>query len=217
MISLKYLYISSIIVIFTSVTSYAQNKLDPSMATAHAGSKKHDGLALRLSLGFGYSSSSESYEGNDFSVYGVSAPMSIAIGYTVTENLIINADIFGAGVINPTFKLNGQSASLDNTSITHAAFGVGFTYYIMPSNMYIAGSIGCAQSQLKTTIGNVTNKHETEMGLGVNLMIGKEWWVSDNWGLGLAGQFIYLSPKDKNVDSYLNTIAFGLLFSATYN
>ncbi len=26
-------------------------------------------------------------------------------------------------------------------------------------------------------------------GLGAKIAVGKQWWVGDSWGLGLAGQF----------------------------
>ncbi|MEO1271869.1 MAG: hypothetical protein AAFX99_27560 [Myxococcota bacterium] len=52
-------------------------------------------------------------------------------------------------------------------------------------------------------------------GYTVNLMVGKGWWVSDQWGIGAAGQFYTMSVPDD--DTELSARAFGLLLSATYN
>jgi hypothetical protein len=53
----------------------------------------------------------------------------------------------------------------------------------------------------------------------MNLMVGKEWWVSTNWGLGVAGQIMYMSIKDKEIieEKDMTFASFGVLFTATYN
>ena len=58
-------------------------------------------------------------------------------------------------------------------------------------------------------------------GIGINLAIGKEWWVSDNWGLGVAAQLSSTVLPDKNLrtgeELNLTTHSVGILFSATFN
>lgn len=62
---------------------------------------------------------------------------------------------------------------------------------------------------------------ETDNGIGINLAIGKEWWVSDNWGLGVAAQLSSTVLPDKNLrtgeELNLTTHSVGILFSATFN
>ncbi len=50
-------------------------------------------------------------------------------------------------------------------------------------------------------------------------MVGKEWWVTDNWGVGVAAELLLSSMKDDPVvsDATYSATTFGLLFSATYN
>jgi hypothetical protein len=50
-------------------------------------------------------------------------------------------------------------------------------------------------------------------------MIGKEWWVSDNWGLGIAGQFFAGRMNDSEAPGAptWETTAAALVFSATCN
>jgi hypothetical protein len=47
-------------------------------------------------------------------------------------------------------------------------------------------------------------------------MVGKEWWVGADWGIGLAGQFVYVAVED-DVLGDVSGLALSLLFSATYN
>jgi hypothetical protein len=62
----------------------------------------------------------------------------------------------------------------------------------------------------------------------VKATFGKEWWVSDNWGLGLAGQVVLGSIKDSKILSGVGAdapvsnaswtvAAFNVLFSASFN
>jgi hypothetical protein len=59
------------------------------------------------------------------------------------------------------------------------------------------------------------------MGVGASFMAGKEWWVSHDWGLGVAGQFRVAWMKAKaefaGSDDTMTATAFAILFSATYN
>ena len=45
--------------------------------------------------------------------------------------------------------------------------------------------------------------------------IGKEWWVGDEWGLGLNGQFALSSNEDEG-ETWTTTWV-GIAFSATFN
>lgn len=55
-------------------------------------------------------------------------------------------------------------------------------------------------------------------GLGVQVIVGKEWWMTPDWGLGIAGELTLASMKDRNDPSTSwNGGGFGVLFSATYN
>ena len=58
-------------------------------------------------------------------------------------------------------------------------------------------------------------KGESEYGIGFNAMVGKEWWVGEDWGIGATGYLSYGTMKDK--DYTINYFYVGVLFSATYN
>lgn len=63
--------------------------------------------------------------------------------------------------------------------------------------------------------GDNETESGTERGLGWYLSLGKEWWVSDNWGLGVAG-FTYTSKSTYPAEgSHVHNTVFGLTFSAT--
>lgn len=90
------------------------------------------------------------------------------------------------------------------------------TYYFMPSNVYLSGSLGLANAAIETDF----DTFDSDFGYGINLAVGKEWWVSDNWGLGVASHLYYSRIPDAELNGeepYLDTVSVALLFSATFN
>ena len=48
-------------------------------------------------------------------------------------------------------------------------------------------------------------------------MVGKEWWASENWGLGMAADLVYSRIPDSSGSATWNGFGAGVLFSTTYN
>jgi hypothetical protein len=174
---------------------------------------EHDGFFLRLALGFGFLRATEDSGLGSFALSGLSGNISIALGATITDNLNVAVEIFGGNVVEPTGELDGEEfRSAETTELTTSALGVGVTYYFMPINVYLAASLGAGYAVLETPLAI----GDTDTGFALNLMAGKEWWVADDWGLGIAGQLFYMSLPDDG-DQNLNVLSFALMFSATYN
>ncbi len=179
------------------------------------GFHQHDGFYLKFQLGAGYQNLTyQNWSGSDdmeFSGFGGS--FAFQIGGVVAGNFILFAELNHFLMTDPDVKLGGASGSTSDTSVSVLGVGGGFSYYIMPSNIYFSASISASRATLEIS-GNSGN---SEYGLGGQIAVGKEWWVSKNWGLGLAliGQFS--SMKDKGVDNKIYNYYTGLAFSASYN
>jgi hypothetical protein len=110
---------------------------------------------------------------------------------------------------------NGADISSSVSASSTSLVGIGMTSYFS-SNYYLTGAVGMAESRYKS---NGTT-YKTDKGYGANIMAGKEWWVSDDWGLGIAGQFLYtVCPAKSSAGSRpdVKSSSFGILFSASYN
>jgi hypothetical protein len=180
---------------------------------ANAEEHKHDGFFLRLAPGLGGFSASETLGTNELEVSGRNGLFNFSIGGALTENLILHLDTSGMSSSDPTIKMNGQSGTT-NGKLSTSVIGVGLTSYFS-SNVYLTGAIGIA----RTTYKSNGSTFETDSGWGINLMLGKEWWVSENWGLGVAGQFLYTTcpdPVGNGTTVDLITTSLGVLFSTTY-
>lgn len=173
---------------------------------------RHLGFALRLDGGPGYISSTDSLY--DTTMKGGSGAFGLVVGGAVAENLILGADIWGITAFSPTISQGTMSVSTGNVSVSLTGIGLNVTYYLMPANVYL--SLSPSISRLSLTIGGVSAS--TKNGLGMKMALGKEWWVSDHWGLGAAAQFFLASNEDQGTSPPTwSSRAFAIAFSATYN
>jgi hypothetical protein len=144
--------------------------------------------------------------------------MDVAVGGAVADNVILFGDFFFAEADHPEATINGVGAGTLNGSLDIGGLGGGIAYYFPDSNVYLAGTFAATQIDANDNGNNQVGS--TRWGVGVSGLVGKEWWVSPDWGLGLAGQFIAARMKagnDVQPSTTWTTVAFGLLFSATYN
>jgi hypothetical protein len=161
-------------------------------------------------------------DGTETSVAGLGLATDIAIGGAIVENLILHADIYQLTLFNPTVYVDdtevGPADQFGDVNgvgqdVRLAGLGIGVTYYFMPVNLYLSGSIGLGQAVFEGDHGDTEG---SDLGFGFNAMIGKEWWVGADWGIGVAGQLLFISAQD-DVLGNINGLAASVLFSATYN
>jgi hypothetical protein len=177
----------------------------------------HDGFFIRLTAGFGYVSASETFAGATDTYSGVGATFGAAFGGVIAPNLILFGEFLGTSVPDPTYDLSGPGGYTASFSgdMTLFGFGPGIAYYIEPINLYLSGTLAFSE----VSVSNYDNNGslDTNLGFGMSLAVGKEWWVARDWGIGLAGQLHLASMRDSGVDARMTAAAFSLLFSATYN
>ena len=113
----------------------------------------------------------------------------------------------------PELEFNGLEETATDTSIAMSMLGGGFTYYFGPSNVYLTASVGA--SLLSFEFDGETE--ESDAGIAFDAGLGKEWWVSDRWGLGVSGTVGYHSVPPGDADAKFKGPSFALRFSATFN
>ena len=191
-------------------------------STAGGASRTHDGLFLRLAVGGGKAGSKIDVPdtpatpgGAVIDLSGTSGDVDFALGGMVQPNLAIHGTIFGWSVSDPDADIRIGTLSGKGTlsgTATMSAIGPGMTYYFMPANLYLTGSLGVGKFKLT---GDVEG--ESKSGFALAMGLGKEWWAGNNWGLGLAGGLTYHSIADKDVSENWSGTSFALRFSATRN
>ena len=179
------------------------------------GIRSHEKFFLRFLGGAGPGSFVIDYSGSDMSFKAMGGVFHFQIGSEISDNLVLFADLGGFTLSEPNIEWQGSTSTVKNTDISSMGFGVGLSYYFMPADIYLSSSLLMSQVNLE----NSNVKAESEMGPGIFLCIGKEWWVGKKWGLGVAGFFEAALVKDqKDAQGYqpdINSQIFGLAFTAT--
>jgi hypothetical protein len=191
-----------------------------------AGVHQHDGFFLRLVPGGGSSQFSmiipddklsPEDQGKDFLSFtgGFTTASTIQIGGAVTENLIIYGETGGMFILSPTVKIFDEEMSNPGSVWVYSGgVGPGISYYFMPANVYVSGSV-LANIAIAAFNGG---SEGSKVGFGFHFVAGKEWWTGEQWGLGLAGYYRYGSQMNDGVDYItMSGSSFGILFSATFN
>lgn len=226
-----------ILFILAIVLFYGLQNVCFAQAAVNAGNDdtkhKRDGYYLRLTAGFGGTAAVEDYPGDESTISGGSGTTTIGFGYAIREYFCVNLDLFRSFMPYPDLlKINGEVITEEDAEVTISNLGLGLTYYIMSSNFYLSGSIGPAVGVVEyETSGtdldlfgfdfsSLTQRQieiESDIGYGINVAIGKEWWVSDNWAIGVAGQLFHTVLPFEESDLKTTSFGFGILFSGTFN
>lgn len=175
----------------------------------------HDGFYLNLEGGIGGLSSdvTATATGNDVKLSGAAGLFGIALGGAITPNFVLAGRLWGTAAVNPDITVNGQKGSTTDTSLGLSGIGLDLTYYFMPLNLYLTAtpSIGML------SVSESGTSYDFDRGFAIRLAVGKEWWVSDNWGIGLNVQYAHSTNKGVDLSGNWSTNWFGVAFSATYN
>ncbi|HEX7509005.1 MAG TPA: hypothetical protein VF550_19685 [Polyangia bacterium] len=179
------------------------------------GYHQHDGFYMRVYAGPGYLTASETAGGvtGTYSDWGVT--YGAAFGGTIAPNLILYGEFLGTTITDATFS-SGGALDYPGYDLTLFGFGPGIAYYFEPVNLYLSGTLTFTQIDFSYT-GTSAPADSTNLGIGFSFMVGKEWWVTPDWGIGIAGQFHIATMRDPTYDTRMRATAFSILFSATYN
>jgi hypothetical protein len=180
------------------------------------GYQSHDGFYLRFIAGPGYTTMSSGENTSKLKINGGGAGVSIAAGAAIAENLVLFGELISNRAVSPDVSIGAGTGTLKDASAGLIGIGAGVAYYIMPANVYLSGAVITTKLTLDDKDGKTLN--ETQYGPGLDLTAGKEWWVSANWGLGVAAQLAVATMKDKGSGAPTWTaVGATIAFSATFN
>ena len=187
----------------------------PAQAQApRGGVHTHDGFFLQMDLGLGGMRTSAEQAGTEVKVSGGAGEFSIGLGGALTPNFILAGQIWGVSNPDSTVKRNGVEVAVADTTTSLSGIGVQLVYYVMPLDLYLSVTPSITQ----VTFDDGTTSEDSETGFGMKFAVGKEWWVSDNWAIGLNGQFAFSNNDSKFAgEPSWGTRWLGIAFSATYN
>ncbi len=191
--------------LMVSVPAFAQETQPP------AGFHEHDGFFLSLSMGPAYASVDNTAGSTTLTYSGFGASFDFRIGGAIGQNLILTGDLMGWSLFEPEVSGHG---SMSDSYFTQSTVGAGLTYYFMPVNVFVSGTVGFAGFSLDAS----GRRASTDSGVGVYVKAGKDWWVSADWALGIAASLGWSSVSNSTDagSEKLSGYSVSLQFNATY-
>jgi hypothetical protein len=181
---------------------------------ASFGRHTHDGLYVGARLGVGWLKVQRS--DFDASVSGWGRPFALSVGYALARGLVVFGEFYQLQVRHPSVPYN-YLVDLELVGV-----GPGVTYYVPGIN--VLASFSASLSQISYRNGAPQDIREgiditSNWGVTGRLVLGKEWWVSSNWGLGLAGEVLLgrMGRGDDGPAFHFTAKGCALLASASFN
>ena len=186
----------------------------------------HDGFYLRVQAGYGKLTAAEAAEPVTYSKLGPS--IGVAVGWALVPNLVLYGELLMTGVANTADRFGGgrDFETRSGNDIVLSVLGPGIAYYFMPLNLYVSATLGLA----KLTFVDAYTDHpvpDSSLGYAASFTVGKDWWNSADWGVGIAARLSYAGSMKHTyekwvryggeVESTMHATVVSLLISATYN
>jgi hypothetical protein len=182
----------------------------------------HKGFFLRMAIGGGYLSSARTLEGPTYQgkvdAGGGAVALEVAVGGALSPGFILAGSY--------TVHTVGDARLTNDTRNIRALHDPGLTMLAAMLDVYpnptggfhLGGSLGFATLRVRAD-SSIPASDEGQSGFGIAPHIGYEWWVSNYWGLGVLGRFVFARTEGDYADSRANDTLTGaaILFSATYN
>lgn len=180
----------------------------------------HDGFFLNFAMGMGYQSmdyTTYNYDDDTYGHSGLATDIDVKLGCSVTDMVAVHITLTGD---TPTESV-GEGRDDNEVKANLSLLGIGTTLYF-PGNYLASASLGIGQFRVYDDISTfhahvVSNPDKySRSGFAFQIAAGKEWWVSDNWGIGATAALLY-GFETNLADARESSLSISLRFSATYN
>jgi hypothetical protein len=189
------------------------------------GAYTHDGFYLRLGIGGGYVDDKFKYTGLgglfgldqiEGHASGGSFEADVSAGGAIKPGLIIGGSLFIEQVASPKVTYNGEDINADVSVGTFGLIGPMIDWYPQAhGGFHLGGTIGGARITMKDSSGNL--KSNQPVGGGGIFFIGYDWWVAQEWSLGVQAQLTGAALFDSSDDVDHDFASGGITFSVVYN
>lgn len=187
-------------------------------ASAESAPRTHDGFYFSGGLGLAYLSTSVKADSDNsifggLSVSGTGVGGMLLFGGTVAPGMAIGGGTMGGHFATPTVKDGGREGEADHDFVLSLT-GPFVDYYFDPGRgLHAVGILGFA------LLDPGTGGDEYSKGAGAGIGFGYDWWVGDEWSMGVLGRALMFKTSLKQGDdrNTFSTVSPALLFSATYH
>ena len=217
----------------------AQRKRVGYVRVADRSRRHHDGLYFRFAggLGFGHDAMKSDRTLPSLNTFpfqsppldgsggGTAAVTEVAIGYTPAAGIALGVGIYTATIPSLTADVTDPRTGSYKYRVSQlAVIGPVADWYFFPNagfHAQVSPGVGTyVAGAAEPSLAGPQAQAHTAVGFGFMLGLGYEWWIADEWSMGLLGRVTYgaMSGKDDREVSWTHTAyAPAVLLSATYN
>ena len=179
--------------------------------------RTHDRFFFRMSVGGGVANTSISDTAGTVDFDGTAFELTVALGHALTRNVVLFVGLFGPVMIDPQGETTspglGQSSGTFEGTVGARGVGLCVTYYLMPANVYLSGTVG--KGSLRFSLDEGEETFETDDGILAGVELGKEWWIGDCAGLGIVGGATWHSMPDSGGEADWTGVGYTLRLSVS--
>jgi hypothetical protein len=186
----------------------------------------HDGFYLRLGMGFGSYSEAIRQEDADkqTTVSGIASVSEFALGGAVRPGLVFGGGVWTSTILASarTIRGNPPPGEVIDGRGDFQLVGPFFDYYPDPrGGLHMQGAIGIANVRGLSVDSVNFDKDSISVGGGVMFGVGYDWWVSNEWSVGVLGRLAVgvTGQEDKAGVRWYHAVGGtpSVLFTGTYN
>ena len=185
------------------------------------GARTHDGFHLSLGAGAAYTTTAVGLDPEppgapDVSITGFGFAGQLLIGGNIAPGLVLGGGNMGFHVFSPKVKV-GDAESDGDGALAGNLLGIYADYYFDPNE----GLHAMALIGLATLDDADDDTDKLAVGFGAALGLGHEWWVADEWSIGVLGRVQLMTTtlelEATKTDATFATVAPALLLTGTYH
>lgn len=184
--------------------------------------RRHDGFYLRLGIGIGVVGGTyEPDEGGDKAdVSGGGGASEIALGGTLGSGFVLGGGIWGMGTLATTYETDAGTADAKALNLGMLGPFIDF-YFDERSGGHLTFAIGFAGVQQAEGEDLPDGAQFAGGGFGALVGGGYEWWVGEQWSIGVIARVQYASVATKTeeleIEGTMSLLSPAILFGVTYH
>jgi hypothetical protein len=187
---------------------------------------RHDGFYLRLATGFGPYNETIRLPSEDShtTVTGMASTSDFAIGGSPRPGLILGGAIWSTTVLASDTRTDPGAIVPPSTlqSGSYSVLGPWMDYYFDPhGGLHMPASLGFAVIRGLDAQGAGFHNDHIAYGAGILAGLGYDWWVGDEWSVGIVGRLTGIVGTSVDTDGHRWVHLIGsspsVLFAVTYN
>jgi len=175
-----------------------------------------------MALGLGFMTDSAKIEGGtdagEVDAKGAAIALELAIGGALSPGFILAGSFTFQGLNNPQLSNDTRLMRPDHRPQLTMLALMADIYPNPKRGFHFGGALGIASLRVRDDRATASDAND-ENGFGFAPHVGYEWWVSNYWGLGVLGRFVYARTKGDYAGGTAteSVTASSISFSATYN